>query len=303
MTDDATGRHAGVARIHGALLLVSLLFGGNYIVAKFAFREVSPFTLVVLRMCGTAAILFAVSAVWRRGPKAALTRRDFGDLFLYSLLGATINQICFLEGLARSTATNAAVIYVSVPVLTLGFAVLLRRERATPSGVAGITLGLVGALILIVPRGNLDFSTEATTGNILLVTGAVSYALFLVLTRPILARHDPLRVTSWIFLLAGLTVLPFGLAGLSDLGSSGLTGPGWASVAYVTVGATAVPYLLNSWALVRVKASVVAVYILVQPVVAGALGRIFLDERFAPNTAIAATLVVSGVVLSTWKRG
>ena len=289
--------------VYVALLTVQLLFGANYIVAKFAFHEVEPFTLAVLRLWGATTILSAAWALRRRStPYTAFTRREFGELFLYGMLGATINQVTFLEGLVRSTATNASLIYVTVPVLTLGFAVLLRRERATATGVAGIVIGLVGALILIVPRGNIDFSADATVGNLLLLTGSFSFALYLVLTRPILARHDPLRVMSWVFFFAALTVLPFGIGGLRDLAATGLSGPGLASVLYVIVGATAIPYLLNSWALVRVKASVVAVYILVQPIVAGTLGKIFLDEAFGSHTAIAAVLVVSGVLLSGWRR-
>jgi drug/metabolite transporter (DMT)-like permease len=71
----------------------------------------------------------------------------------------------------------------------------------------------------------------------------------------------------------------------------------------VVVGATALPYLLNSWALVRVKSSVVAVYILLQPIVATWLGRVFLHEQFGPHTAFAAVLVVAGVAVSGWRRG
>lgn len=285
--------------VHGVLFTVALLFGGNYVIAKFAIRELTPLALVVLRTSGTAAILFAFSALTpRRRGSQQFTRSEFRELFLYSLLGASINQVCFLEGLSRTTATNASVMFVCVPLMTLAFAVMLGREKATWTGVIGIVIGLVGALILILPKGNLDFSSQATFGNLLLLIGGASFALYLVLTRPILARHDPLRVMSWVFLFSALTVLPFGVADVIQLGSTGMSNAGWASVAYVVIGATVFPYMLNSWALVRVTASVVAVYILLQPVVAGTMGRIFLGESFGPNTALAATLVVAGVLIS-----
>jgi drug/metabolite transporter (DMT)-like permease len=53
---------------------------------------------------------------------------------------------------------------------------------------------------------------------------------------------------------------------------------------------------------VRVRSSVVAVYILLQPLVAGVLGRIILGERLGPHAALAGTLIVAGVMLSAWKR-
>jgi drug/metabolite transporter (DMT)-like permease len=290
-------------RVHGALALVGVLFGANYVVAKVVLREVSPLDIVVIRAWGTAALLFGVS--WLRrdpAPSPRLTASDLAQLFLYSLLGVSINQLCFLQGLSRSTATNAALVLVAIPVLTLTIAVILRRERATLTGVTGIAIGLTGALMLILPRGGVEMGAAAAVGNLFLLGSATAYALYLVLTRPILVRHDPLRVVSWVFLFAALTVTPLDVGGLRAMFAHGFSGTVWVSLAFMIVGATAVPYLLNNWALVRVKSSVVAVYILLQPIIAGVLGRIFLGEQLAAHAAIAAVLVVTGVILSGWRR-
>lgn len=292
------------ALVHAALLTVSLLFGANTVVAKLALREVTPIDLVVIRTAATAAILFGVSRLLRGDapPPAPLARPDLARLLLYSLLGASINQLSFLAGLARSTATNASLMVVAVPILTLAFALALRRERASMTGLVGIALGLAGALLLIVPRGGLEIAWRAATGNALLLLSGASYALYLVLTRSILARLDAMRVVSWTFLLAALTVFPLGLPTLSALHPSEISRTGWASVAYVVIGGTAAPYLLNNWALARVRSSIVAVYVLLQPIVAASLGRVFLHEQFGPHTAVAAVLVVAGVFLSSWRR-
>ena len=306
MTPDTASPHARVhpLLVHAALFCVSLLFGANYIVAKVALREITPLDLVVFRASATAAILFVALKLRSRSvapPKLSAT--DLRQLFLYSLLGVSVNQLCFLEGLSRSTATNASIMLVSIPILTLAFAVMLRRERATLTGVLGIVIGLTGALLLIIPRGGVDLSSRTTAGNLFLLAGGASYAMYLVLTRGLLARHEPLRVISWVFLFSALTVFPFGAPGMRELMNSGISTAGWASIAYAIVGGTVLPYLLNNWALVRAKSSLVAVYVLLQPVVAGSMGRIFLHEQLAPHTAIAAVLVVSGVVLSGWRRG
>ena len=284
---------------------MSALFGANYVVSKVALREVTPLDLVAIRTTGTAAILFVGLRLMRPDPGAQsqpISKADMGRLFLYSLLGVSINQLCFLEGLSRSTATNASVMLVSIPLLTLVFAVLLGRERATKVGVLGIATGLAGALLLVLPQGEVDISSRAATGNLFLLAGGASYALYLVLTRPILSRQPPLRVISWVFLFAALTVVPFGWSGTREVLATGVSGAGLASIAYVVIGGTVLPYLLNNWALVRARSSLVAVYVLMQPLFAGSLARIFLGERLVPNTAVAAALVVTGVVLSGWRR-
>jgi drug/metabolite transporter (DMT)-like permease len=288
--------------VHAALFSVALLFGANYVVAKSALREISPLGLVLVRTAGAAALLGAAARVRRREGVARPSRGDLAQLFGFSLLGVSINQIFFLEGLARSTATNASVILVTIPVLTLGFAIALRRERASPSGVLGVVVGLAGALVLVVPRGPIDVSSRASVGNALLLVNGSSYALYLVLTRPILSRIEPLVAVAWVFAFAAITVLPFGLPGALAAVRAGVSWPGIAAIAYVVVGGTMLPYLLNNWALVRAKSSLVAAYIFVQPVVAGALGRVFQHDELAPHTAIAAALIGSGVFLAGRRR-
>jgi drug/metabolite transporter (DMT)-like permease len=286
---------------HVALLAVSLFFGATYVVAKYAFREVTPLALAVIRIWGTAIVLGGALMLRRTSDAPKIQPREFGELFIYSVIGISFNMWCFLEGLSRSSATNASIMLVCIPVLTLAFAILLKRERPTVRGVAGILIGLAGALILILPRGGVALSHDAVVGNVFLFAGAASYSLYLVLSKSILARHDPLVVVTWVFFLAGLTILPFGFGDLRAAIAAGLTPAGWVSIAYMVFGATAGPYLLNSWALARVQSSVVAVYILVQPIVAATLGRIFLDERLAPNMALAAAMIVTGVIAAVWR--
>jgi drug/metabolite transporter (DMT)-like permease len=297
-------RVASPLLVHGALLLVALLFGINYVAAKLALREVGPRDLVVIRTAGAAGILFVTLELRRVGSaRDKLTRGDLARLFLYSLLGASINQLFFLAGLARSTATNASIMVVLTPLQTMLFAVLLRRERATMAGALGIVIGLGGALLLILPRGGLDVSAGAATGNLLLLISGASYALYLVFTRSILARVDAMRVIAWVFLFAALTVLPFDLSGLRALSHARITTVGYLSIAYVVLGGTVLAYVINAWALARIKSSVVAVYIFLQPMIAATLGRIVLHERLGGHTALAGLLIASGVVIASRKRG
>lgn len=292
----------GLVAAHAALVVVSLLFGGNYVVAKYAFREVSPLTLMAFRVTGAALLLGALVRLrGASGPRTPFTRRDVAEVSGLSLLGVVVNQICFLEGLSRSSATNAGLIFITVPVLTLATALVLRREAATARGVAGVAIGLAGAVTLVLLRGNVTVSSEAALGNLFLFTGASVYSFYLVLARGILARHDALRVTAGTFYFAAVVMLPFTVLGVIDIAGRGLTLAGWSSVGYVIVGATAMPYFLNSWALARVPSSVAGIYIFVQPLVAGWLGHLLFDERLAPGALLAGVLILVGVALTAWR--
>ena len=288
--------------VHVALALAAVLFGATYVAGKIAMREITPAALVLLRAWGTAIILFCVLGARRTGASVRLSKRDLGLALLYSFLGVSINQICFLNGLMRSTATDASIMQVLIPLFTLGFAVLLRRERLTGRLVLGLALGLCGGLLLIVPRGGLDFSSRTAAGNLFLLASGLCYALYLVLTRDLLARREPLVVVSWVFLAGALVITPFGLGPETRFLSRGASGAGWASIIFVVIGGTTLPYLLNNWALVRVRSSVVGVYVFLQPFVGILLGNLILGERLGSNSALAGALVISGVIVSTQRR-
>lgn len=289
--------------VYTALVLVQLLFGANFVAAKLALREVPTLGLVAIRSWGAASVLAAALPFRRRNAdRPRFTMRDYGEILAFGLLGIPINQLAFLEGLTHSTATNASIILVMIPMLTLAIAVMLRRERATLLGTAGILMGFTGALIMIVPRGGATLSHDALLGNLLLLACSVAYSGFLVLARPLFTRHDALTVMTVMFVVGGISLTPTGFAGMRDVALHGLTPVGWWSVIFVTVGATALPYLITSWALGRAKSSIVAVFVLLQPIVAAVTGRIFLGERLGANAAVAAVLIVAGVLATAWTR-
>lgn len=288
--------------MHAALGAAAVLFGATYVAGKIAMREISPVALVLLRAWGTAAILFAFLGVRRRAPTTRFSPRDLGLVVLYSFLGVSINQLCFLSGLMRSTATDASIMQLLIPLFTLGFALMLQRERATPRLIVGLALGLCGGLLLIIPRGGFDFSSRTATGNLFLLGSGLSYALYLVLTRDLLARHDPMIVVAWVFLAGALALTPFALGAETQFFARGASGAVWASIVFVVIGGTTLTYVLNNWALARVRSSTVGVYVFIQPLVGIVLAHLVLGERLGSNSAVAAALVIGGVAVSTRRR-
>ena len=73
----------------------------------------------------------------------------------------------------------------------------------------------------------------------------------------------------------------------------------WPVIIYIAVFATAIPYLLNAYALLKVNPSVVTVFIYLQTIIGVVLAAIFLDERLDIRFVIAALLIFLGVYLTT----
>jgi drug/metabolite transporter (DMT)-like permease len=223
---------------------------------------------------------------------------DLGRLAMLGAFGIAINQLLFVEGLSRAGPVNASLSILLLPALTLVIAALSGRERATGMRWAGVALAFLGAALLVhVER--FDLGNRAAVGNMMLIANVVSYALFIVLARPVFERLGALRGIAWVFVFGSLEALPFTLGEVVRARWSTLPLWAWASLAFILFGATLATYLLNAYALRRVESSVVAVYVYVQPIIASVASWLVLDVTPTLRTLVAGSIIVVGVALSS----
>jgi len=284
--------------VHLALFTVQVLFASLAVAGKFAFREIPPFALVMLRTASGAAVFL----VWHLGfSRERVTGRDLPQLALYGLLGVALNQLLFFHGLSYTSATNATVLGTTIPVFTIGVAVLLGRERPSPRRAAGIALALAGALYLV----GAERFTMAARGNLFILANALSYACFLVLVRDILARYSARTVMAWSFLFGALAASTVGVPALVHTPLSTIDVRTWLVIVYIIIGPTLGSYILNTWALARAPSSTVAIYINLQPVMTGLMAWATLGERPPVRSYIATGLIFAGIYFATttgWLR-
>lgn len=278
------------------LLAVQVCFGVFPMLGKLAMSEggFAPRALLVWRLSLGALVLMTVAVV-RHGRSALPGPRDLAVLFGLSVLGVTVNQLLFLEGLQRSTAVNAGLLMTVIPVATLGFAALFGRERLTRPRVAGIALAVAGVAWLFLHRGAALGAEDTLLGDLLMTGNAVSYSAYLVLAKPALTRMPQFVVLAWVFVFGALTV-PWFARDVSWV-PAGATSVQWAALAGVVLFPTILSYLGNIIVLSRVAASTTAAYVALQPFVAALLGVIVLGERPEPALAVTAVCVLSGLWL------
>lgn len=221
--------------------------------------------------------------------KATPSRRDHLALFGLSLLGIAINQTLFLLGLRLTTSVSAALLSVTIPVFTAALAVVVRQERISTRLVIGLSLALGGALELTGVR-------QVDHGAALVLVNSLSYALYLVLGRGVIQRLGALTVIRWVFTWGALSFLPVGLLPLARALSDLTPLAGWL-LAYIIVMPTIVAYLANAWALGRSSATLVTIYIYLQPLIAGGLAYVQLGQPLASSAVLAGALIMAGVSL------
>jgi drug/metabolite transporter (DMT)-like permease len=283
--------------VHLAMIAVQFFFASLTVVAKFVLPSISPPGIVFFRVSG-AALAFAV--LHRLLVREAVTdRKDLAKLAGLAVLGVMLNQLLFLEGVKRTTAINTNILVTTVPAFTLAIALLLGRERLTwPKG-AGIALAALGAVYLIGPdRIRLDPTTAL--GNALIAFNTASYAAYLVLSKQMLERYQPMTVVTHVFLFGAVLMTPIGIVALRHVDVTALPARTLLGLGYIVVFSSFLAYYLSIWALRRTASSLVAMYVYVQPVMTVVAAPIILGERLSARAGVAALVIFAGLALATW---
>lgn len=281
-------------KAHIALLGANIIYGANYSLAKEVVPQyIGPSGMILIRVIG-AVLLFGL--LWMLKPEWP-KREDTARFLICAATGVAINQLMFFEGLSLSTPIQASIILTANPILVMLAAALIAREAITLRKTIGIILGLLGALVLLVQRDATTEGTHVPLGNFFILINALSYSLYLVLVRKLMAKYRVVTVMTWVFIPGLLMVAPFGMAQFNAVHWSALPNYIAYLVGFIVIGTTFLAYLLNAYALVSVSASVVSAYVYSQPFIASLIAILMGKDRLHPSFILAAILVFSGVYL------
>jgi drug/metabolite transporter (DMT)-like permease len=213
------------------------------------------------------------------------------------VVGNTCYQLAFMLGLARTTATNSALILSTVPTVVAVMAGTLGFERITTRMWCGIALGTQGVVMVIATRG-VGFERATFLGDLLTVLAVLFWAGYTVGLRRVPEGVSPLRVTA-ITTIAGTPGLF--LAGLPEVmrlewGSVGTSA--WLAVAYSSVLSLVVAYLLWNRSVKAIGGARTAIYMCLTPVVAVFGAWLLLGERPQPLQGVGAAFIIAGVLLT-----
>ncbi len=280
---------------HLALLGANLIYGINYSVAKDVMGQyVPPFGFILSRVIG-ATLLFWLAHSLLYSEK--VQRNDLVKLFFAGLFGVAVNQLLFFKGLDITTPINASIIMTSNPILVLIAANFLLKERLTVFKLAGIFLGLAGALILLFVKADFSFGSQTWVGDLMVFFNAASYGVYLVMVKPLMQKYKPITVIKWVFLFGLILVFPFGIREFSEIDFTTFTPVIWGEFLFVIVATTFLAYLLNIYALKRVSPSVVSTYIYLQPLLASIFAIAMHQDHLDWVKIFSACLIFAGVFL------
>ncbi|MBT8277459.1 MAG: DMT family transporter [Bacteroidia bacterium] len=290
-----------IIKAHLALLGANVIYGANYIIAKGIMpQKIGPSAFVFIRLFFGCLLFFILKLFI----KEAVSKKDLGRLALCGLLGAAANQLLFFNGLNLTSPIDASIIITSIPVMVLIFSAFLLKEKITTHKVLGITIGGIGAVILV-GYGNSSGGTSSLLGNLFVFLNACCYGLYLVIVKPLMTKYNSITIITWVFLFGFIFMFPFGIGDLISTDFSNFDLNTYLVIGFVVIFTTFFAYLFNIYALNYVSPSVNSSYVYLQPAVSFIMvslyGYFLVSEKYADDInlikILSCLLVISGVYL------
>lgn len=279
-------------KAHISLFSVNLIYALSFGFSKDVMDGYLPaFAFILLRVLG-ATILFWL--IFYKTEK--IERKDYGKLAIAGIFGVAANQLMFFEGLDNTSTINASIIMVTTPILVLIFSYIMLKEQISKRKILGVFLGLMGAILIITLKENSSNNESTFYGDLFIFLNASSYALYLVLVKPLMQKYSPYTVIKWVFSFGLIYVIPFGMSQADSINFN-MTTPIILKILFVIIFTTFLTYLLTMYSLNKVSPTVVSSYVYLQPVLTTIIALIIGFEKLTIINFICGLIIFIGVYL------
>ena len=288
-------------KAHIAVLSTNIFFAVNFSLVKYISPAlVKPYALNLLRV-GVSLILFWL--LWTLSNiHPHIQRKHWPRFFLCALTGVAINQMLFIKGLTLTSAIHASLLMLLTPIIITVFAFIVLKERVTIPRALGLALGIGGTLLLVLTKEQSSSATNYLLGDLLIVINAISYTIYFIIVKPLMAEYPPLHVVRWVFTFGFFMILPFGWNEVFSIQWESFEWTHYASLAFIVIAGTFLAYFFNIYGIQYLGAGTTGAYIYTQPVFAAIIAVIFFHENLTPAKLLAAIMIFLGVFLVSFKR-
>jgi drug/metabolite transporter (DMT)-like permease len=273
-----------------ALTMAAVFWGSAAVAAKTVLETLPPFVLAEIRW------IIAIGLIWplvaRAGERPVLTRQTAA----LGLTGLALFYLFYSYGLRSTTAASATLIGGGAPVLVALLSARFLGERISERRIAGVALSLVGVAAIVLGGSGIGGSLK---GNLLMVGSTLSWAVYIVLGRKVVAAASPMAVLAGTAIFGLLLMVPPAVVEIARGQVGAVDARDVLLVLYLAIGPSALAYLLWGFGLSRVEASQASVYGQLMPLVGVVSAAIFLGESITLTHVVGGGAIILGVALAT----
>ena len=277
------------------LLCMALIWGLNFIVVKYATTVFAPLAFNSTRIAVALVILWAILLV-RRMPLP--NRREMLAMIGLGVLGNGLYQILWVEGMARTRASDAALLVAASPAFIEIIGWLRGHERLGWRGIAGIALSVTGIGLVVSGGASSSSSGSSLAGNALIMSSVLCWAIYSVMLRPFTLRYDGLTISAVTMTGGIIAMLVVASPALLHTAWRDVSLMGWGAVAYSSVMALVVAYLFWYRGIRVLGPTRASMYSNLQPLFAMAAAWPLLGESPRASQLAGGACIVGGLLLT-----
>lgn len=279
------------------LIGMSFIWGINFSAVKIALTNLDPLSFNSIRFSSASLILIVL--LWIRERNLSVRREDIGRLILLGLIGNTVYQFLFINGISRTTASNSSVILATTSIFVVVLGSILRVEKVQRRVWYGVVLSFIGIVLISMGAGKpLSMSSQSLIGDLLVLTGTICWSAYTVLSKPLLQRYSPLKLTTLTVAIGTPLLVLVSIPSLKEQNWSSVPMQGWLSLAYSSCFAIAIGFVLWYTGVNRIGGARTALYEGLITVVAVATAWLSLSESMTVLQVLGMVLVFFSLYLA-----
>lgn len=294
-TDDVSAARPRFGATDFMMLAVACIWGANFTVVKYGTRVLAPLAFNSVRVA-LAALALTLIALLRRGPWPS--GRELGTLLGIGMIGNGLYQVLFVEGIARTRASDAALVISAGPAFVALIGWLAGTERVSPRACIGIALSIAG-IALVVLAGTAAAPGQSTLlGNGLVLAGSLCWALFSVLLKPFTHRVDGVQLSAATMVGGAIALLAVASPSVATANWRAVGPAAWGAIVYSGIAGLVIAYLFWYRGVRVLGPTRTAMYVNLQPIFALLIAWAVLGERPGATQLLGAAAVMTGLLLA-----
>lgn len=280
---------------HILLLICNLIWAMDYPFYHILAPDyLHPMTLLTLSLLVTA--LLSLTPLIRQWAER-VDPHDIPKLAAAALLIGVMRKGFLMFGLSRTSPVDGSIINTLGPLLILVLSVAIGIDRFTKLKVAGLALGLSGAIAVILWGGSASHEHSGLAGNLMILGGVAATAVYTVWFKKLLTKYRATTVLMWVYCIAAAVTLPFGIGPALHTDFSAWDTRAIVAFLFAMCFLTYLPNYLFNRALQGVKPAVTGIYNYLQPIAAIAVSVAMGLDRLHADTIFFALLTFTGIGL------
>jgi drug/metabolite transporter (DMT)-like permease len=278
-----------------SLVGMALIWGVNFSVVKYGTTLIDPLAYNGLRVVLAAVLLAAIVAIGRMPLPSG---RTIAVLLALGVLGNGVYQYFFIEGIALTRASDAALVVAASPAFIAIIGQIHGVERATRRGVIGIVLSIAGIALVVFGTSRAGEGHASLIGDLLVLCGSLSWAIYTVMLKPHTEQVGGFQLSTFTMIGGAVPLLVVASPAIARTNWSAVPLLGWAAVVYSGVGALVVAYYFWYHGVRTIGPTRTAMYSNLQPVIAVLVAWMMLGETPTVWQGVGAGCIMSGLLLA-----